>query len=296
MKKFSKLIAMALSVVMILALATACGGGTNPTPTPTPANPTPNGGDGGNENTLPAQVQAIKDRGVLRVGVKSDVPGFGMQDILTGEYSGIEVDLARKIAESMGLSADNVQFTTVTAKTRGQLLDSGDIDLVLATFTINEERKQTWNFSSPYYTDAVSLLVKQDTELATYEDLLDKVVGVGESATSNDALMAAAAENGVTLTESNFKTFPDYPSIKAALDAGQVDVFCMDASTLSGYLDDSTKIVSGLSFAPQEYGVASKLDNKELAAYVENLISTWLSDGTIDQIIADNGVAASFEG
>ena len=287
MRRFSKLIALALSVVMILALATACGGDTTPTPA---------GDDSGTETQLPAQVQSIVSRGTLKVGVKSDVPGFGMQDILSGEYSGLEIDLAKKVAEAMGLTADDVEFTAVTAKTRGQLLDSGDIDMVIATFTINEERKLTWNFTTPYYTDAVSLLVKKDSGIATYADLEGKVIGVAESSTSKDAMIAAAAENGVTLTESNFQSFPDYPSIKAALDAGQVNGFCVDGSILSGYLDDSTEILDGIRFAPQEYGIATKLDNKELAEFVEGLVTTWLGDGTIEQMIADNGVAASFEG
>lgn len=285
MKRFSKLIAMALSVVMILALATACGGDNNSN------NANPNTG-----TELPAQVQAIKDRGTLRVGVKSDVPGFGMQDILSGEYTGMEVDLAKKIAESIGLTADDVQFTAVTAKTRSQLLDAGDIDMVIATFTITEERKESWNFTTPYYTDAVSLLVKKDSGIADYADLADKVIGVAESSTSKEAMIKAAGENGVTLTDANFGVFPDYPTIKAALDAGQVDGFCVDGSILSGYLDDSTEILSTVRFSPQEYGIATKLTNTELADYVEGLVTTWLGDGTIEKLISDNGVAASFEG
>ena len=107
-----------------------------------------------------ADVQAIKDRGVLRVGVKNAVPGFGLQDALTGEYTGMEIDLGAKIAEELGV---DVEYTTVTAATRGELLDSGDIDCVLATFTITEERKQTWDFTTPYYTDAVTVLVEDDS-------------------------------------------------------------------------------------------------------------------------------------
>ena len=79
--------------------------------------------------------QAIIDRGVLRVGVKNAVPGFGLQDTLTGEYSGMEIDIATKLAEYLGVE---VEFTTVTAATRTELLDSGDIDCVLATFTITD--------------------------------------------------------------------------------------------------------------------------------------------------------------
>ena len=204
--------------------------------------------------TLPDDVQAIVKRGELHVGVKSDVPGFSMQD-LSGNYAGMEVDLSKKLAEAMGLKADKVVFTAVTAKTRGQLLDTGDIDMVLATFTITPDRKKIWNFSTPYYTDAVSLLVKKNSGIANYGDLVKKRVGVAEGSTSKDALIKAAAENGVTLTDTaNIQTFPDYPSIKAALDAGQVQAFCVDGSILSGYLDPSTEILSTVRFAPQDYG------------------------------------------
>ena len=111
--------------------------------------------------------QAIIDRGVLRVGVKNAVPGFGLQDTLTGEYSGMEIDIATKLAEYLGVE---VEFTTVTAATRTELLDSGDIDCVLATFTITDERKESWDFSTPYYTDAVTVLFENASGIAAGHD------------------------------------------------------------------------------------------------------------------------------
>ena len=249
----------------------------------------------GTGEELPSDVQAIVDRGVLRVGVKSDVPGFGYQDVLTEEYSGMEIDMAYRIAETLGI--DNVEFTAVTAATRGELLDSGDIDMVIATFTINDERKESWNFTTPYYTDAVSLLVKTDSGISDYADLEGKIIGVSTGSTSMEALIAAAAENGVTLTQAdNFAEYATYPEIKTALDAGRVDAFCVDGSILSGYLDDTVEILDSIRFSPQEYGIATALGNTGLAGYLDDLINTWLSDGTIDQLISDNGVAASFEG
>ena len=287
MKRRTKLTALLMAGAMALGLA-ACGG------TPSTQSQAPEGSQAVVEN-LPADVQAIVDRGTLRVGVKTDVPGFGMQE-LSGGYSGLEIDLAKKIAEAMGLSADDVEFTAVTAKTRGQLLDSGDIDMVIATFTVNDERRETWNFSTSYYADTVSLLVKNDSGISTYADLSDKTIGVAEAATSKEALIAAAAENGVTLGENNFQVYPDYPSIKAALDAGQIDAFCMDGSTLTGYVDDSTVILPDIRFAPQEYAIATKLSNTGLAEFVDGLVTGWLADGTIDQLITDNGVTPSYEG
>lgn len=272
-----KLFALLLSLTMLVALA-ACGGEKTP---------------GGQSSSGGLTPEAITQRGVLRVGVKTDVPGFGLLDTATNTYSGIEIDLAYKIAEELGI--DKVEFTPVTAATRGQLLDSGDIDIVAATFTINEERKASWNFTTPYYTDAVSLLVKNDSGIETFEDLADIKIGVATGSTSKAALIAAAADANVTLDEdNNFEEYASYPEIKAALDAGRVQAFSVDGSILAGYVDNTNHIVESVRFSPQEYGLASKKDATEWAAYLENLVTGWLADGTMAQIIEDNGVVASF--
>ena len=143
---------------------------------------------------LAPDVQAIVDRGVLRVGVKNAVVGFGYQDTLTGEYSGMEIDIARKLAESLGV---DVEFTTVTAATRTELLDSGDIDCVLATFTITEERRQNWDFSTPYYTDYVTVLVEDSSGITTLADLMGKKIGVSSGSTSARSVVEAMIAAGL---------------------------------------------------------------------------------------------------
>ena len=125
---------------------------------------------------------AASAEGVFRVGVKCDVYGFGYQDEMTGEYSGMEIDLANMIAEALGY--DEVEFTTVTAATRGELLDAGEIDCVLATFTITDARKETWDFSTAYYTDAVTALVEDSSGITCLADLVGKTVGVSSGSTS----------------------------------------------------------------------------------------------------------------
>lgn len=292
MKKLSKVLALVLAVCMCFAIAACSSSSESSAPASAEADASasaateestaPEGGD-----TLAADVQAIKDKGVLKVGVKDDVPGFGQKDTATGEFSGIEIDIAKKIAEDLGV---DVEFQAVTAATRGQLLDSGDIDLVLATFTITEERKQSFNFSTPYYTDAVTVMVKTDSGIASLSDLNGKKVGVSTSSTSMQSLQEAAGED----VKIDFQEFATYPEIKTALDSNRVDAFCVDGSILAGYLDDSVTLLTE-RFAAQEYGVASKLANTGLAEYVDGLIKGWLEDGTIDQLIADNGVVASFE-
>jgi putative glutamine transport system substrate-binding protein len=158
---------------------------------------------------------------------------------------------------------------------------------VIATFTITEERKLTtgirprYNFSTSYYTDAVGLLVKKASGITGIAGLNGKTVGVAQSATSRKALDAAAAAAGASV---KFAEFATYPEIKAALDSGRVDAFSVDRSILRGYLDSETVLLDD-AFSPQDYGVASKFDNKELAAYIDGLIQKWLGDGTIKALI-----------
>jgi putative glutamine transport system substrate-binding protein len=226
-------------------------------------------------------LEAIRKAGVIKVGVKSDVPGFGLLNTATNQYEGFEIELAKLIAGDLLGDPSKVAFTPVTAKTRGPLLDNGELDLIIATFTVTEERKLTYNLSSTYYTDAVGMLVKKSSGIKGLADLNGKTIGVAQSATSRAAIDEAAKAAGATL---KFAEFSTYPEIKAALDSGRVDVFSVDRSILAGYLDNESEILPD-RFSPQEYGVASKLANKELAAYIDGLIVKWLADGTIDRLI-----------
>ncbi|MDR0409246.1 MAG: transporter substrate-binding domain-containing protein [Spirochaetaceae bacterium] len=228
-----------------------------------------------------SDLDIIKDSGVLKVGVKSDVPGFGFFNTSTSEYEGLEIELAKLFAEEIFGSPDAVRFEVVTAKTRGPLLDNGELDMVIATFTVTEERKLTYNFSTPYYTDAVGMLVKKASGLTSLADLDGLTIGVAQSATSKDSIAAAASDLGINV---KFAEFSTYPEIKAALDSGRVDAFAVDKSILRGYLDADTIILPD-EFSPQPYGVATKLSNKELASYVDERIKKWLDDGVIDALI-----------
>jgi putative glutamine transport system substrate-binding protein len=220
---------------------------------------------------------AIRKAGVLRVGVKSDVPGFGLLNAAANQYEGFEIELARLIAGDILGDPGKAAFTPVTAKTRGPLLDNGELDLIIATFSITEERQGVYHFSPPYYTDAVGLMVKKSSGIRGIGDLDGKTIGVAQSATSRAAIDAAAKAAGVS---PQFAEFATYREIKAALDSGGVDAFSVDRSILAGYLDAESEIVPD-RFSPQEYGVACKLSNRELAARIDGLMAQWLSDGTI---------------
>ena len=233
-----------------------------------------------------AEIAAIKARGTLLVGVKADVPGFGYQE-LGGEFQGLEIDLAHKLAEVILGDANAVQFTAVTAKTRGPLLDTGELDMVIATFTIKPDRILQYEFSKPYFVDAIGLLVLKDSGIASFADLKDKTIGVAQAATTKDALAAAAEAAGMTV---EFAEFPTYPDIKAALESGRVACFSVDKAILMGYLDDTTVLLSD-SFAAQPYGIAMKKGNVGLLALVNETIAAMRADGSLDTLVAANNLA-----
>ena len=304
MKKISRRsFVKAAGVAAVLGALTACGGSSSSTAassTASSAAGSATASSGAASAAFGTDTQAIVDRGVLKVGVKNAVQGFSFQDTLTGEYKGLEDSLAEMIAEYLGV---DIEFTTVTAATRGELLDSGDIDAVLATFTITDERKKTWDFSTPYYTDYVSVLVEDSTGIKELADLKDKVVGVSSGSTSARALTKAMIDAGVidgagfdadsfnadTWKDGiSFRQYDDYPAISTALSAGEIDGFCVDKSILAIYKTDGRSYVDA-EFAPQEYGIATK-KGSDFSTVCDDLVQGWLADGTLDQLIKDNGL------
>lgn len=281
-KKVSLILCLAMIFTMLL---TACGKSEDAS----------TGGDTAKTEEGTAGVDKIKSAGVLKVGCKVDVPKFGLQDTATGEYTGLEIDLAYEIAAKIfGVTAEEaktkklVEFQGVTAKTRGALLDNGEIDLVLATFTITEERKESWNFSTPYFTDAVGLMSLADAPYTSVEDLDGAIIGVAQGSSTKDGIQKYITDNNLAVTP-QFQEFDGYPALSAALSSGNIDIFSVDRAILAGYNDDTTKILPD-RFAEQDYGVASALKNKDLAALVDGVVVELKDSGKLATMISDWGI------
>ena len=229
-------------------------------------------------------VEAIKARGVLHYGTEDSALGFGYLNPETNEYEGLEADLGRLIAQELGV---DVEFTTVVTNTRGPLIDSGDVDMVAATFTITDERKQSYDFTEPYYVDAQSVIVNKDSGMKTIDDFDGKKIAMSAGGTEKDSISA------ITDANIEFVEFADFSEAKLALTAGTVDGFAADSSILQSYVDDDTEFIE-TKFSPQPYGIATK-KGSDLSAYVNELVQKWLEDGTIDGLIEKNGIQPSYE-
>ncbi|MDR0578912.1 MAG: transporter substrate-binding domain-containing protein [Candidatus Accumulibacter sp.] len=259
-----KNIIVALVVCCVLAFSASCG-----------------------KKVDPAVANIIK-RGRLIAGVKEDVQGFAKLNASTGEYEGIETELAKLIAGAIFGDPAKIEFVPVTDKKRSTYLDNGDVDIIIATYTITDERKKQWNFSQSYYTDAVGLLARKDSGLKSIDDFDGKNIGVSINTTTQAAIVAALDEKGKS---AGFTQFATYADMRNALLGGKIDACSSDRSILRSYLTEEIVLLDD-RFAPQDYGIASRLEDKALAAYIDNLLSTWKSDGTLGKLVLRFGLDA----
>lgn len=115
----------------------------------------------GNEPAAANGLEAIKQRGKLVIGVKYDTKLFGLKDPASGKVEGFDIDIAKAVAKHIFGDETKLELKEVTSKTRITLLQNGDIDAIIATMTISDERKKQVDFSDVYFNAGQSLLVKK---------------------------------------------------------------------------------------------------------------------------------------
>lgn len=226
-------------------------------------------GDGGSKAAQDKNhIDAIKSKGVLVVGVKKDAPNFALLNPATNQIEGFEIDMAKMLAKEILGDENKIKLEPVTAKTRGPLLDNGTLDAVIATFTITEERKKTYNFSDSYYSDPIGFLVLKENNFTDLKSLDGKTIGVAQAATTNKVIARAAQDAGIKV---DIKEYPDYPSLKTALDSKRIDAFSVDKSILRGYLDSNNMILDD-NLDAQDYGIVTRKSDTEWSQYVNEFV------------------------
>lgn len=252
-------------------------------------------GGGSSSSSSDSKLQTIKDRGKLKCGVKKDVVGYGMLDTATGKYEGLEIDLCYMVAAKVfdvsyeeAKDQDLCEFTDVTPKTRGPLIDNDTLDMICATYTITDKRKEDWDFTDPYRTDHVGILIKKGS-MSTMADLDGKHIGVSQGSTTKELVLQMLEDNNIAATPV-FDEYPDYPSINSALDAGQIDAFAMDRSTLKTYTTDDKELLQPeIEFGAQDYGIATK-KGCDFSEVTEEVVKEVTSNGWIDEEVSAWGL------
>lgn len=238
---------------------------------------------------------AVGQSKTARVGVRDSVPGFGYKNPLSETYSGMEIDLAKMLAEAAGYG--NVEFIGVTADTREQVLRDGSVDFVVATCTITEERLQEFDFSEPYYTNYVRVMVENSSLFQSLSDLKGKRIGVTSGSTSALYLAEEMASQGIIPAFDkdsfdpetfkggiSFQYLDTYPGLISALEQGEIDAACSDGSILAGYLNEERSLLPE-TFGRQELGVCTP-KGSPLSEKIRAQIDSWRDDGQLDNLIA----------
>jgi glutamate transport system substrate-binding protein len=218
----------------------------------------------------------------LTIGIKFDQPGLGLREGDT--YSGRDVDVAKAVAEKMGVSEDQIEFVETPSAQRETMLDTGQVDMIFATYSITDSRKETVQFGGPYFVAGQDLLVAADSDITGPDDLDGRLLCSVAGSTSAQNVKDEVP--GVQLQE-----YATYSECLEQLANGTIEALTTDDTILAGYAAQEQyagqfKVV-GNTFSEELYGVGLPKDAdtcEEINGYLTEL---W-EDGTMEQIIEDN--------
>ncbi|MGL4176841.1 MAG: glutamate ABC transporter substrate-binding protein [Dermatophilaceae bacterium] len=226
----------------------------------------------------------------LKIGIKFDQPGLGLKK--GEEYSGLDVDVATYIAKELGTEAADITWVQAPSAQRETLIESGQVDMVVATYSITDERKQKVSFAGPYFVAGQDLLVRSDDTSITGKETLNgkKLCSVTGS---TSAQKVKEDVPGVQLQE-----LAGYSECLPALGNGSLDALTTDNTILAGLAAQAEyagkfKVV-GKPFSEERYGIGLKKGDTATCEKVNAAITKMISDGAWQKAVDDNLGPAGF--
>lgn len=199
-----------------------------------------------------------------------------------GEIVGFDIEVVRAAAEKSGM---DVKFLNTPWEGIFNSLGQGDRDLLVSSITITDERKQTMDFSMPYFDAQQLIAVKKDSKIAKFDDLKNLKVGVQNGTTGDEVITKLQGKDSV-----NVKRFESTPLALKELEGGGVDAVVADNGVVVHYVNNNAnaqfKTISDKSFAAEQYGIAVKKGNAELLEKINKGLAIIKTDGTYDKIFA----------
>ncbi|ACQ80694.1 extracellular solute-binding protein family 3 [Beutenbergia cavernae DSM 12333] len=270
----TRVAALGLAAVgaMVLAACTAQAPGDEET----------GGEETGGEETAAADCSGAE--GTINIGIKFDQPGLGFRD--GNEYTGFDVDVATYVACQLGYAEDQIEWVESPSAQRENMLQTGQVDMIFATYSITDERKEVVAFAGPYFVAGQDLLVRADeTDIAGPEDLEGRNLCSVTGSTSAQRIKDEYAE-GTNLVEQ-----PGYADCVTVLLAGQVDAVTTDDIILAGLAaqpaNQGQLTVVGAPFSEENYGVGIPQDS-ELCEDINAAIAQMITDGAWEEAVTAN--------
>ncbi|MGI5128415.1 glutamate ABC transporter substrate-binding protein [Pseudonocardia sp. CA-107938] len=213
----------------------------------------------------------------LTIGIPFDNPGLGLKDGTS--YKGFDVETATYVAKALGVPENAITWKESTGANREKMLASGEVDLVISTFSITDQRKQTVDFAGPYFVAHQDLLVRRNEEEIKGPDRLDgRTLCTVPGTTSADNIRSRY------LGRITLKELPHYSDCVDALAKSQVDAVTTDDVILAGFAAEpqyrGVLKVIGKGFSDEVYGVGVKKGNKALVDQVNAALKQYIQDGS----------------
>jgi len=217
----------------------------------------------------------LADAGAITVGTKFDQPLFGLVGP-DGVPVGFDVEIAKIIADELGIPEDGITWTETVSANREPFIQDGRVDIVVATYTINDDRKQVVDFAGPYYLAGQSLLVRiDDDSINGPDDLAGKKVCSVDGSTPAGNIEA-------NFPDTELVTFAAYTDCLDPLRNGQVDAVTTDNVILGGYVAESPEDfkIAGDPFTEEPYGIGMAKGDDEFRSWINDVLEESFADGS----------------
>ncbi|KRC58298.1 ABC transporter substrate-binding protein [Agromyces sp. Root81] len=245
------------------------------------------GGDGGGAEEPSAEpaptfeagttMATLAEAGEVTIGTKFDQPLFGLLDPNTNSPVGFDVEIAKIIASELGIDEENIEWVETVSANREPFIQNGEVDFVVATYTINDKRKEVVSFAGPYYMAGQSILVLADNDdIKSEEDLVGQPVCSVTGSTPAAKLTEIGAVPFLTDTYSN---------CLEPLRSGQVVAVSTDNVILAGLAaqnEGEFKVV-GEPFTEEPYGIGLALEDTEFRDWINDVLEEAYEDGRYEE-------------
>lgn len=222
---FKRLGTAALILTLLISVLTGCT-----------SNQSTGGNAAGNPDTVYRTVDEIIESGTINIGVFSDKSPFGYVDE-NGEYQGYDVYFANRIGEDLGVK---VNYVSTEAANRIEYLQTGKVDIILANFTVTEERAQEVDFALPYMNVALGIVSPEDAVITSLDDI-----------GAEDAVIVISGTTAETYLEKNYpdirlQKYDAYAEAKTALENGNGAAWANDNTEVIAFAIENPGFVVGI--------------------------------------------------
>lgn len=260
-----KSLLVAASAALALSLS-ACGGGSSTSNPPVAEKPS---------FAADTTMAKLSSAGKITIGTKFDQPLFGQKG-LDGKPIGFDVEIGKLIAGKLGIAADKIEWVETVSANREPFIQQSRVDIIVATYTINDKRKEVVGFAGPYYEAGQALMVNKDnTTITKPEDVKGKNVC---SVTGSTPAATIVEKYGAILVPA-----ATYSACLEPLRNKQVEAITTDNVILAGFVDkepDAFKLASDQTFTKEPYGIGLKKEDTVFRNWINDQLEAFAKDGS----------------